>query len=868
MCSSSYLRLILLALASVVFSSGAFAEQKIFNEDQELLMAVEFSDGVHVADSISTFHVDNVWYLPIGELADGLAIDVKVSPALKKAEGFLIDEKNRISLDLEKCEFEVDGKIQKFECASAVVYNDEIYLSSSVLSSWWHLKFEFLQNQSLIVLRSDLKFPAQLKLERERKTVANSKSSEKITYDLEKNPSKNFLGPSIDQQLAVKAQKQNGKMATNLTHDTLASAELFGFESSGYVGGVDSDVSQWSLTFSKKDADGGLPLGARDYSLIDVLAPSVPLVANNARVRGALVSSYPLINPDSFSFRDFTGILPSGWEVELYQNDTLIGRQSAGDSTQYNFKNIPLYYGLNRFKFIFYGPQGQRQEEVELVNIDPSMALPKQRSYRIVAGEDVLDSESRTLAQYTHSLSNSSSITATYFNGVPDDGEKHINYGQLNFISKLGRNLIGLNATGNDQNGSAYEASIQTPFENASLGLRHAVFDKFQSEAFNKTLVDPITQVSRANLGITVPYFSSLRLTAEAVRKYFEDRHEEWTGAQRTSVQFQSLILSHSINYDDTVEGKWIGEFSSIYLFGKNEFRFTSDYQKSIRNISSFFQMPIDRTATVGLRGQRDYLTSVNEGALTLNKNLKNCIVGSEVTISSNGDFSIQGLLSYGSIFDPVKKHQAFYQRGQTNYGAAGVTVFLDLNQNQMRDEGEPGLENIRVLVNQQDAEELTSKDGYVLLSHLPVHQPVNLSISLKSIPDPSYRPILPGKSIVLRPGGAAQIELPVGVFGEVSGIVNIKTSASQTGKRGIVVELVNSTGKVVAHSRTGSDGYYVMEEIPPGSYTVRVKDDQLSELSLQPQPSSYQFVIDPKDLTDRSYDFVLSRIENVTKKH
>lgn len=307
-------------------------------------MAVEFTDGTHVTDSISLFRVENIWYLPLGELADALSVQLKVSAALKKADGFLIEEKNHISLDLASCEYQVGDRKEKFDCASAVIYNDEIYLASPVVSKWWDLKFEFLQNQSLVTLSSPLKYPAQSRLERERRTTngPQNRSGAKALFDLQANPPKKFSGPSLDQQLTLRHQNLSGVSDTSLAHDTSVSAELLGFESFGFLGGVGTEVNQWSATLSRKDADGNLFLGARDFSLIDVVAPPVSLVSNNNRVRGVLLSSYPLLNPDSFSFREFTGILPSGWEVELYQNDTLIGRQVASDAAEFNFRDVPL----------------------------------------------------------------------------------------------------------------------------------------------------------------------------------------------------------------------------------------------------------------------------------------------------------------------------------------------------------------------------------------------------------------------------------------------------------------------------------------------------------------------------------------------
>ncbi len=58
------------------------------------------------------------------------------------------------------------------------------------------------------------------------------------------------------------------------------------------------------------------------------------------------------------------GILPTGYEVELYRNDILVGSVRTAVNDQYEFLEVPVDYGVNVFRLVFYGPQGQRREEV------------------------------------------------------------------------------------------------------------------------------------------------------------------------------------------------------------------------------------------------------------------------------------------------------------------------------------------------------------------------------------------------------------------------------------------------------------------------------------------------------------------------
>ena len=98
-----------------------------------------------------------------------------------------------------------------------------------------------------------------------------------------------------------------------------------------------------------------------------------------------MISSFPLQQQTQFDRHTFRGDLPEGWEVELYQNRALIGFQQSRPDGLYEFNNVPLVFGLNEFRLVFYGPQGQRREETARFNIAESLTpagralLPRRR---------------------------------------------------------------------------------------------------------------------------------------------------------------------------------------------------------------------------------------------------------------------------------------------------------------------------------------------------------------------------------------------------------------------------------------------------------------------------------------------------------
>ncbi len=83
------------------------------------------------------------------------------------------------------------------------------------------------------------------------------------------------------------------------------------------------------------------------------------------------------------------------------------------------------------------------------------------------------------------------------------------------------------------------------------------------------------------------------------------------------------------------------------------------------------------------------------------------------------------------------------------------------------------------------------------------------------------------------RPGKVQMLEFPVVSTSEVDGTVYL---LGKNGRRGIgdaAVELVNSQGAVVMSTPSSSDGFYLLRQVMPGRYTLRISPEQARKLAL-----------------------------------
>jgi cell division septation protein DedD len=97
------------------------------------------------------------------------------------------------------------------------------------------------------------------------------------------------------------------------------------------------------------------------------------------------------------------------------------------------------------------------------------------------------------------------------------------------------------------------------------------------------------------------------------------------------------------------------------------------------------------------------------------------------------------------------------------------------------------------------------------------------VAIDVKTLDDPQWVPNVAGVRIVPRPGKAALIDFPVIATAEIEGLVTTTRRGRNEAAGGVVVELVDAAGKVVQQTKSAYDGVYVLPQVRPGRYEVRV---------------------------------------------
>ncbi|MDP2876101.1 MAG: hypothetical protein Q8O00_07945, partial [Holophaga sp.] len=326
--------------------------------------------------------------LPLGELCRVLDLAVQVNPVMGLAEGFVIDEARRFRLDVRAGFVEIQGARRSIDPARIELHADDIYVDSSLLATWLPLGLDIVKRTAMVTVTPREFLPLQLRWTRERE-AGQARSEAKVQiFPRFSDPYQALEIPFLDESLRFTTPSQAElERHVHVQSTTFATGDLLGLSSSVYaVANAQGGFSEFWMTMGRRDPNGELlgSLHATEVAFGEVLNPGLELVAQAYAGTGALLTNFPLMRGNTFDRHSFQGDLAPGWQVELYRNQTLLAFQAARPNGRFAFMNVNLYYGLNDFRLVFYGPQGQRREEVVRFDVSESQTPKGALQYRLV----------------------------------------------------------------------------------------------------------------------------------------------------------------------------------------------------------------------------------------------------------------------------------------------------------------------------------------------------------------------------------------------------------------------------------------------------------------------------------------------------
>ncbi len=830
--------------------------------DDFLLFELQLDQNV-LEDGVSVYRDGELLFLPLGSLSKILSIAVEPSPL--GAAGFIIREEQTFVLNLQKNQVKINGETQNYEPHLVRQKDGEIFVESSLYSKWFPVDFNInIPNLGLTALpRETLPVQARLKREAQLKTTTLSEPG-RIDFENYDSPYSLLDKPFIDQTFegALSGTKAS-KPVLYGSYTTLMTADFLNLETHLFVNGSDKkNIENFRLTMGRDDPDSRL-LGfmqARSFALGHVNTPQIEYVAQvKSTGVGFRTSNRLLTRPALYDKQNFTGTLLPGWDVELFHNGTLLGYQTSKEKSQYEFNDVPLLFGDNDFRLVFYGPAGQIREEKTQFKLEDSMVLPGETYYSLTAVQ-LKDGSTRSMLMLDRSLSaRISASTGVTVNDVPlrltnfvvnpnFRSRTHYNLGLRSYFKSIFLSTDGVTTS---NGGTLGAVSMKSGVNNSTLSVSHAVLKNYVSDEFVLS-EDPITSSSKFSLDNAVPYFSKFPISLTGTYQQTASQQNISTIAAKLSTTVGQVAVTNRVAYMynrgtkvTNGELQLSGRIADYNLRGSLNYDIEPAFKPISVNINGNINFSQNYNFTQSLSSQ--FQSNETRLDLSLNKSIGKYGFGLSAAGSNLGDYSIGLRLNIAIGFEPSTA--AVFTSGQAmaSTGAVRVQAYADNNSNGTKDAGDTPLAGVGFKVNGGLSTVRTDENGHAIITHLPTQQRVNLGVDRSTIEDPQQTPSVRGVRLLPRPGKIAEINFPFVSTTEIDGTIYLEDeSPSQVLSRGpasakkpasdLNLELVDydDRNRVISRTTTAFDGYYILGEVPAGRYILQVERSHAQSRKIQ----------------------------------
>jgi len=795
-----------------------------------------------LGDTVRAYNAPEGPCVVLGDFLTALNLPVKIDLGAKTATGWAFKESNRIAIDYAAGRVSYGTKSTEVLAPGAIRETPDGWCAQTrALSRWFGIGVKAVTSGSVLMLSSDEKLPVELEMERQNRAAhfhpasfnLDSLPQVRVPYRMWRAPALDFIvsggvtyrardGVKVDREVSVYAAGEVARMSydAQVTTDSNGKPSLL------------------RVRAFRSDPDGNLlgPLKATHFGVGDVEGFQTRLSGSPAAGRGFVVTNRPLTARTDFDHTRIEGDLPAGWEAELYRNGELLGFAKPDPSQRYVFDNVQLLYGENRVRVVLYGPQGQVRTRESLYNVGQD-DVPKGKTWYWV-GANQPERDLITLARPPDQVDQPKAQAAVVVEHGLDArtsvgvlaramliGDERLTFVEGTVRRSVGGALVAVSAARESNGGTAAHAQILGKVGPVYIDIDALIANDFHLQGGEKV------SSREGRLSLDVPLKFGKSIVPAQVQAHIARRNDGSTlleGTARLSASLGRFNLGSQLTYRkesvplgrSTPAELMVGLLGSGHV-GRVRVRGSADFD--VEPTARFRDAEISAYWTASERSDweavLDYDSVDRRARARLSHiwRLDTFALALTGEAASNGDLA----LGFNLNFSLDAGHGVTLSRQPLAQGGmVHATVFRDLNDNGVRDPGEPLEKGALITTGSLQSERKTGTDGSATIGGLTAYVPVPVGIDTTSLDDPMLTPKKALQVVVPRPGIAADVEIPLVGGGDIEGAL---MKSGELGFEGVDLELVDSGGKVAGTARTDFDGFFLFERVPYGHYLVRV---------------------------------------------
>jgi len=807
------------------------------------------------------YRTDKGVCLDLADVIQSLDLPIRIDKKSRRATGWLFAEDQEFTLDRDNDSVQtpnINNQPRRAPVAGDIYDTPEGWcVDTDAYSRWFGVTFTPDLYNAIVRLESDVDLPFMQAIERRNRAARLTKK--RATFDLSKFPSqemeyRTWRDPSVDIVARTGARIGNGSDRVNARLEFYAVGEALGASYFARVG-TNDELAPQSLRVRayRNDPDGGLlgPLAATQIAAGDVETLAGQLTGQTAIGRGAFISNRPLGQASRFSATSLRGVLPGGWDAELYRNGQLIAFQNDRGDGRYEFIEIDLFFGRNDLEVVLYGPQGQIRRERSSIPVGLNQIEPGQTYYW--AGFVQSD---RDLIQITDELATRPQEWR-WGVGVERGLDKRTSvaigaqsiffldrrrtYAEAALARTIGPMQLALAGAHEFGAGSVAEFNLLGELGGFNIGANALMtFGDFASE-----FVQPEIDMRAGLTFDTSLRFGKFTLPIQGNFNHIQQR--DGTSLNEvlvtTSVTAGRVALSAQLAHEEELPGENRAPRSdtrlrllantrmgTLRLRGNATFLLSGDRAGFETAVVRADKALSDRAE---LQGQLEYTAQTDEFRATAGytRRFERFSLRGDGFLTTRGGFGANVQVAFSLGPDPVGGGIRMTEARLARNGQAAVTVFRDDNGNGLHDPGEGYIRDAAIDTGLRTSERTTDANGRVMVDDLQPFRAVLVGVDESSLADPFLAPASKGIVVTPRPGVIAELQLPVAPTGEIEGLLLASTGVEQPG---VLLQLVDERGDEIARTISEFDGFFLFERVPYGRYRLRVGEEAARSLEVK----------------------------------
>ncbi len=802
------------------------------------------------------YYRDGDILLPVSELFSAFLIPHDLDLSAPSISGHYLSEDRPFQIRFD--DFFAEAGDTRIDLNADDFYVDELdfFLQAELFDALFDMDFQVDLSNLILSLSTPHTLPVVEKLERRRmrdryEPYQILRDDYELLYDRER---KWLNGAMLDYTLTSNIASHNSNI---YNYNLRGGAEVLGGDLQGTVRGTASDDFH---TYQTSDLRWRYAMPGNPWVTSAGIGQfTTSGTIQNRRYTGGRISNEPIVPRVLFDEYIIDGTTVPEAEVEVYVNRRLVDVQTADELGNYRM-SIPLTYGSTTVRIVTYAPDGSIEEYDRRIQI-PFTFLPA-GEFNYQAGGGVLDhplpgrTDTGAIAEGFMAYGFNNRITAKAGAEYIDDPqlERPLVYGMIS-SRFFGGHLFSLDLAPDYYyrfNANAfYSNSIHwnvnyTWFPKLSFYNPSGVDHSLHTNVFLPFRVGSIPMGFRLNTHYRVrDDFHQTRYNSDLNMRFGRltlrvGQRDMFTGLP-DRLQTQNARMTASALYS-------ISRAARARVLRGMMLRGQLIYSRHFNNIEQF-ELQVSRSFLRAGRFRirstyspaRDFYTF--EAGISFDFNS----VHTTSTVRTNTEHydyrqTFRGSVNYDSHYNDV----LFNNRHQAGRSAVSVRMFVDVNNSGTfdKDEGDYLIRDSALRIARAGGFD-RSQEGITRFGQLQPYQRYNFEINKSAIRNPMLNPGIEKFSIVTDPNQYKPVDIPFYMAGVVEGRVDRERDGMLEPVAGIRVHLKQTDGDFTATLRTFSSGNFYEMEIPPGTYTVYVDEDQLGYLNVASDPETYEFEIE-----------------------